>query len=393
MSSPIHICILTSAHPTDDVRMRHKVAATFLGHGYRVTWVGPDYQYVSASVSATSESACEYRLFDSAKNRFARLVGSRLKTTASAVADVDVYYAPEPDSALVAAKLARRNRARVIFDVHELYHVSHVKNWAPRPLRPLSRFLVRMLIARICRRCDLVLGVSDGVLEPYREAAPHSMIVRNCAPSWFGGAGEAGTSRANRSTFRIMHGKSTAYNGTPIVLRAVALATARVRGIRVLMFEWFDREAEFARQALLADIERLGLREVVELRPPVRMDEMPSVLQSCDLGMISHSRLLEAGTQPNRLYEYMAAGLPVLAPSYDKGIAPVVEMERCGVLVDFEDPTSVADEIVRLRNDPVATRDMGLRAREAFLSRHNWDVEFRPVLEKISSWFPGRAST
>jgi glycosyltransferase involved in cell wall biosynthesis len=106
--------------------------------------------------------------------------------------------------------------------------------------------------------------------------------------------------------------------------------------------------------------------------------------------MIGHGRLLKAGTQPNRLYEYMAAGLPVLAPAYDEGIAPVISAERCGVLADFEDPASIADAIVRLQANPEMCRDMGRRAREAFLARHNWEGEVAPLLETFRTWFPDR---
>jgi glycosyltransferase involved in cell wall biosynthesis len=390
---PLHICLLTSAHPVDDVRLKEKLVSTFLSNGFRVTWVGPDHRYVPATAGARSGQVCEYALYPPPRSRIGRLFGRELARTAAHVKDVDIYFAPEPDSARAAVNLAQKRGAKVVFDIHELYHQSHIQNWGPRFTRPFTRWLVRRLIAKTCARCDLVIGVSEGVLAPYREAARDSVIVRNCAPVWFAGDVAVDEGSHNGDIFRIMHGKSTAYNGTSTLLRGVAGAMRRVRDVRVVVFEWFDREPVGAKNELTSQIETLGLQSAVELRAPVTMREMPSVLRTCDVGTIAHGRFLEAGTQPNRLYEYMAVGLPVLAPSYDKGIAPVVESERCGMVADFEDPESIADAIVYLRDNPDARHAMGRRGREAFLARHNWETEVRPLLSRLLSWFPERSTT
>lgn len=375
----------------DDVRLKEKLVTTFLASGFRVTWVGPDYRYVAATASSSSGQSCEYRLYPPPRGRVARLLGRDLARTAAQVEDVDVYFAPEPDSARVAAALGAKKSAKVIFDIHELYHQAHVQNWAPRFARPFASWLVKRLIANTCAKCDLVCGVSEGVLALYREAARDSMILRNCAPIWF--AGDSGIDdSADDGTFRIMHGKATTYNGTSTLLRGVALAMRRVRNVRVVVYEWFDREPIAAKADLTSQIAAFGLQTAVELRAPVTMREMPSVLRTCDLGTIAHGRFLEAGTQPNRLYEYMAVGLPILAPSYDKGIAPVIEAERCGMAVDFEDPENIAQAIIYLCDNPEERREMGRRGREAFLARHNWETEVRPLLNRIRSWFPERAT-
>ena len=388
MTRPIHVCILTTAHPVDDVRLKRKIVDSLLVEGFRVTWVGPAYHYVAPDRAVPSGPSCEFRLYAPPRRRLGRLFGRAARRVARAVPDVDVYFAPEPDSARLALSLAKRNGARVVFDIHELYHDAHIRYWAPAPLRPLGSYVVRRLIANVARRCDLTLGVSEGVLAPYLRAARQAMVVRNCAPLWFAAAAKRGAPSPNgaRKHFRVMHGKSTTYNNTPTVLRALALAAPRVPDLRAVMFEWFERPDDAARHALREEIERLALSGVVELHPPVRVDEMPAILGSCQVGMISHGRFLAAGTQPNRLYEYMAAGLPVVGPAYDRGIAPVIDAEHCGVLVDAERAESIADAIVALHDDEANRRSMGSRARSAFLVRHNWEVEFRPVVDMLRRW-------
>jgi glycosyltransferase involved in cell wall biosynthesis len=86
----------------------------------------------------------------------------------------------------------------------------------------------------------------------------------------------------------------------------------------------------------------------------------------------------------------MAVGLPIIAPSYAVEIAKIIEAEGCGLLADFEDPASVAEAILKLHRNPNLCRQMGQRAREAFEGRYNWEVELRPLLDRIISWFPDK---
>jgi glycosyltransferase involved in cell wall biosynthesis len=383
MAALPHICILTTAHPKDDVRVDHKIGRSFLKAGFKVTWIGPDYSFSGVSLDDRYIS----RLYEPGRGRIGRFNNLiRAYRLSKKVPGVDVFYSPDPDAAFLAVRIANKHRAKVIFDIHELYHKAHIFNWAPRFMYPIvSRILISTL-AKICTRCDIVLGVSNGVVVPYIKSTRQCMIIRNCAPLWFSHGPISDECGAKNKTFTIMHGKTTLYNGTIVVLRALALSAKKVPGIRAIMFECFDHTKSITQNRVLNEIKKLGITDIVDFRKPVKMDEMPSILRSCDIGMIAHGRQLEAGTQPNRLYEYMAVGLPILAPIYDKGIAPVIEAEKCGLLVDFEDPEKIADAIVRLYRHPALCREMGERARKAFLSRHNMEVEIDPLIRQIREW-------
>ena len=105
-------------------------------------------------------------------------------------------------------------------------------------------------------------------------------------------------------------------------------------------------------------------------------EQMPKVLSSCDVGMIAYGRRLGEGSLPNRLFEYMAAGVAVLAPEYATEISSIVVAEGVGITADFEDPSDVARAILWLLAHPAERHAMGVRARQAFLRRHNWSCDF-----------------
>ncbi|MDD3248801.1 MAG: glycosyltransferase [Smithellaceae bacterium] len=381
----IHICIVTTAHPTDDVRVNYKFAQAFVNEGFQVTWVGPGHAFFAEKNYNTNN--IHFILTPPNRSRLDRLFSpSRVRRLAKTVRDVDVYYAPDPDAVPVALSLANKNGAKVIFDIHEVYHGALLDRWLMGWRLSLIRNYVRLRIKRICSKCSLVIGVSDSVLSPYISASTNSMVIRSCAPTWFAREIPADVCGSHRSYFNVMHGKSDLGRGTLKVLEAASIAYNQVQDLRIIMFRSTANDADA--DVLLSRINELKVSDVLELRPGVAMQEMPDILKSCDVGLVAYGRDLGVDSLPNRLFEYMAAGLAIIAPVYAREIAKIIDAEKCGVLADFEDPEDVARAIIQLRKNPDSCRAMGMRARKVFIERHNWEVEVRPLIDRMRSWFP-----
>lgn len=99
--------------------------------------------------------------------------------------------------------------------------------------------------------------------------------------------------------------------------------------------------------------------------------------------MIAYGRTLGVGSLPNRLFEYMARGLAILAPSYSREIREIVEAEGIGRTVDFEDPAAVSGELAWFAAHRDDTREMGERARGAFVERFSWEAEFERLIDAM----------
>jgi glycosyltransferase involved in cell wall biosynthesis len=215
------------------------------------------------------------------------------------------------------------------------------------------------------------------------------MVVRNLAPAWFAEGDPADVCGAGKRTFTFMHGKAGYSRGTSVVLEALSLAKKQVRGLKCIMFDVFQVSPQSSGKDEFHDqVAALEIQDVVELRQVVPMQEMPALLRTCDAGLIAYNRQLGVDSLPNRLFEYMAAGLPVIVPSYSSEICRIIEAENCGLTVDFENPAALAETMVYLCQNPQTCREMGRRARDAFEKRHTWQVEVRPLLDRIQSWYP-----
>jgi glycosyltransferase involved in cell wall biosynthesis len=131
----------------------------------------------------------------------------------------------------------------------------------------------------------------------------------------------------------------------------------------------------------LAD--ELGLEERVMYRGwvsgPRRFDE----LRAADVGVIPHRvTTLTQTTEPNKLFDYMLCGLPVLSTPLEP-VRAVVEEVGCGVIAAAT-PEGFAAAIARLARDPAERAAMGERGRRAVLDRYNWERESRQVLAGVA---------
>jgi glycosyltransferase involved in cell wall biosynthesis len=105
-------------------------------------------------------------------------------------------------------------------------------------------------------------------------------------------------------------------------------------------------------------------------------ERLPAVLASSDIGVAPFDPARHPPLQlgfywsPLKIFEYMASGLPVVAPGLPR-LAALVEHEREGVLYDAKDPNGVEAALVALA-DPERRRRMGAAGRARVVRDFSW---------------------
>lgn len=121
---------------------------------------------------------------------------------------------------------------------------------------------------------------------------------------------------------------------------------------------------------------------------PVPKTELPGYFKRADVGLMLLQNIpsFYYGTSPNKFFDYLAAGLPVLN-NYQGWVADLITQNECGIVVQPESPKAFADGILMLKNR-LDRKQLGINARklaEKQFDRNSLSDQFVDFLEYINS--------
>ena len=115
--------------------------------------------------------------------------------------------------------------------------------------------------------------------------------------------------------------------------------------------------------------------------------QLAEILPRMDVGMMILKNMpgFYYGTSPNKFFDYLACGLPVLN-NYPGWVADMIGEHKCGLAVPPDDPVALADAVIHLRDHADDRADMGRSAHElgaAKFDRVQLADQFVQVLEQV----------
>lgn len=307
---------------------------------------------------------------------------TRQMTRAAQAIPADLYHAHDLNTLAAGVAAARKHRALLVYDAHELYPDL-------TGLHPKERARWRRLETRLIGRADAVITPSRAraaeMARRYGIAEPS--VVMNCPPAAAASSSAQSPLNALRApgeTLVVYAGGYTVNRGLENIVRAMAL----LDGCRLALVGYGYLEAALREIAAQIPGDR------VTFVPPVPADDVVSTVAVADIGLVSY---LPVGLNnelaaPNKLWEYLHAGLAVAASDLPE-IRSVVEGYRIGSLFDGNDPASIAAAIEQLASDPVELDAMRARARAA-APHYTWEAQADVLLGIYSKLAPqaGRTS-
>ncbi len=364
MTAPL-VVMLSAAHPPDDVRVVRKEGAALAAAGWRVVHVAPAATHVSAAVAGVA-------LWPYARRPgwLGRLRGVPALARMAAASGAAVLHASEPDAWFAALLAARRTGARVVIDVHEHYP-SRLDHRLPAALRPILRWAIRRACRIAAHRADAVVVAKDGLDEDF--AVPgRTIAVRNYAAM-----PDIAPRIHTDAPLRLLHlGALGATRGA--LLLPDVLAQSPPGTVLTLVGRFTDD----SQAAFFARAEALGVADRIHLTGWMPAEAALAETARHDIGLV----LFQPGVEnhrlalPHKLFDCMAAGLPVIAPAFAEEVATVVREARCGVLVDVADAAAVAQAIGDLQS-PARRAALGAAGRAAVAGRFGWAAEAARLVE------------
>jgi glycosyltransferase involved in cell wall biosynthesis len=277
---------------------------------------------------------------------------------------------------------AEATRAKTMLEVNAPV-IDHEGSTKARLDRALVFEPMRRWRERICARADLIVTPSAAILP---SGIPAAKIVRlewgADTDRFRPGLEAAAPYRRPAKTVAIFAGAFRSWHGAINLARAARSLAGRGDAAFGAVFVGDGPELAPVRA------EVAGLDNVV-VTGPMPHDEMPACLAAADIGVapfeIGAHRPLALGFywSPLKIFEYMAAGLPVVAPNVDR-IPSLVEDGREGVLYDPAAPGALAAAIERLA-DPGCRHALGLAARARAERDYSWKAHCAALMDAVET--------
>jgi len=364
--------MLTGTHPPFDPRVFHKEAKSLRKLGYEVTLATPSEDIVEEC----DREGIHLVPLPGYKNKKVRTLNLFRLIWKGLRIPAEVYHTHDLDALFASLVIKLLTGRRLVYDAHE-HHASMIAE-NPKIAGVFKPWVEGIIVAAeesACRFVDEVITVNRTLQERYLRIGKRATVLYNCP--------------VLREYDRWSEKNSSVpYNGRPVVVYQGSVSVDR--GVDRFLFALQEvrkrcSDVVFLVAGPLLDEDQCGGRiaryvQENDLAGHFRITGWLSYEQMC-----AYTRSAKVGVilfqpthynnwigLPNKLFEYMASGKPVVASNFPE-MRRIIEEGRCGLLVDPTDPGDIARAILYLLEHSQEAEEMGRRGRKAVEERYNWE--------------------
>ncbi len=374
-----HVCQVTTVHAWNDTRIFQRMCRSLAMAGLEVTLVAP----------AEEEKSAEgiHILPTKLRGKIARLIGAPVLLYRLLRIHANMYQFHDPELLpwMTLFQLLVPSSA-VIYDVHEFYPDTVIANryFKVKCLDVIVSKIFLFLEPFLGRLLRGVIGVTGPIAHRFEGGRARIVVIRNLVdlPSVRSArvsarAHEDGAKPSDRPLL-VLGGTIDDQRCMEQLIRALGLL--KDRGLVIDLLCLGNPQPSGFADRLLALAGRLGLTGQITIMETKPFEEYQRHVARSALGMVLYAPGLNNSMGvPNRLYEFMAHGIPVVASDFPE-VARVVKDADCGLLVDAANPGNLADAMEYLLTRPEEAVRLGINGRRAIEDRYNWESESRKLL-------------
>lgn len=360
------IAHLTTAHPRYDVRVFRKECRSLAAHGHEVQL------FVADGKGDEVVDGVHIRDIGAPAGRLRRILFQPWKMLRAVLrADVEVCHFHDPELLPVALILHWRGRS-VIYDTHEdLPRQILSKFWIKPWLRRAIAVAAETVEAFTSRRLAAVVAATPHIAARFAQINPRTVDINNYPLS-----GELDTGAASMTTERVI-----CYTGSITRIRcAIEMMRALERlDVRLIL------AGPFESAALEAEMRAMPAWDKVDYRGTYNRKQLRDILAQSRAGLVLfYPEPNHLDAQPNKMFEYMAGGVPVIASSFPLW-RDLMARTGAGVCADPLDPADIARAIDGVLADADAAGRMGQAGRAAVAGVYRWEHEEAKLLQLYRS--------
>jgi glycosyltransferase involved in cell wall biosynthesis len=294
----------------------------------------------------------------------------------------DVYHGHDlPGLGVAAAARARHRGSRLVYDSHDLFVESGANARRPRWAKSLLAMSERHLYATTDHLVTVNHGIAEQLHRRYGEKP--TAVVHNCVPRWTPTADDRTLLRKaagvpESAPLVLYHGGFSANRGLGQLIHAIELPA--LERAHLVLLGYGPMEAELRSLAESPSVN--GRIHVLEPVPPDVLDRYVAGADAVAI-LNQPASLNELLSTPNKLFEALGAGVPVVTSDFPLRRQIVVESADgpLGVMCDPTDRSSIAAALATLLTQPDDAREaQRLRCLAAAHRRWNWEREQESLL-------------
>jgi len=360
----VKVTHLTSVHQRYDTRIFLKQCKSLANNGYDVTLVvadgkGDEVKDGISILDAGKPASRLRRMFLTTR----KVYHLALKT------DAAIYHLHDPELIPAGLVLLRKGK-KVIFDSHEDIPLQFIdKPYLSKPFQVLF-FKAFSLFERItCKMFNTIVTATPYIRKKF-ESINSNVVDINNYPSL--SEMDFGTFTQSRKKNQVCYiGWLSQVRGTEELISSAGFIKTNTSLLVAGKFSELDFEKR---------VKHLPEWGLIDFRSFLIRDAVIEVLQESIAGLVNFlpsPNHLDA--QPNKMFEYMSAGLPVIASDFPLW-KEIIEGNQCGICVNPSDPQAIAAAIDYLAGHPQEAEEMGKRGRKAVEEKYNWETEEAKLL-------------
>lgn len=360
------ICHITSVHSKNDTRVFIKECQSLSKAGHEVFYIVPN-------VEDNIENGVKIIGVDSSvTGQINRIRKTTKKVFTKAIEmDADVYHFHDPELMPIGLKLKAKGK-KVIYDVHEDVPEQVLsKQWIPKPLRKSISVLVKRYEKYASKKFDAVVAATPTIANRFKSYNPNTITVHNYPLLDELVAPERNMDSSNPSAL---------YIGGIYLLRGIKEMILAVEGLNRNKDCNLTLAGAFAPAHLEQEIREMDGWKFVDYRGFLNRDEVREVLSQAHMGLVLlHPEPRFVVSLPIKLFEYMSAGIPVIASNFPLW-KEIVEENQCGLCVDPLNIDEIKEAMRWILDHPAEAKAMGENGRKAIEEKYNWESESEKLI-------------
>ncbi len=360
------VCHITSVHKSNDVRIFHKECVSLAANNYEVILLVPNADCREQNgvkiIGVQVEESSRIKRF---------LKTSKMIYRKALEIDADIYHFHDPELIRFGLKLLKK-RKKVIYDVHEdVPRQILEKHWIPSFLRKMIASVFEKYENRSAKKMSYIITATPFIRDRFLKFNKNTNDIIN---------------------YPILQEFNKVDWSDKKNLICYIGGIFKIRGIEEIVRSLDNTKMGlnlaglFSPPSLKNDIENLKSWNKVIYHGFLGRKEINNILSEAKIGIVTlHPTVNYIDALPVKLFEYMSAGIPVIASNFPLW-KDIIEGNNCGICVNPLDVKEISEAINYLTENEDIACEMGLNGRKAVEEKYHWGTEEKKLMiiyEKI----------